>query len=392
MVDLHVYVIPTEFWRDNLNSVSSDAVIEALSAGFVQVNPDIPLSDVRPYIFEQLQGECIPPDFCFLRVVGRSLAKISEKQETMLKAKSFLPPSTFSPDIYIIDSRVVKRGNARSIGSNSDGISLPRLTPNQGNIGQLDENYGTSSPRPNNGNDIHRSQNLTLNPEPIATTRKSTHVIGHSGDISNFEKIPDIQTHTELKQNPTGVGESTRNKTIYQQPTLLDQSNDESTSKSLEVKLELAKQERVELEVRRKNTLKKLHELQDLVQRKRKEAYEYWRARFTEEKSRTPNLEDQASALGKDIDNLHKKLVRQLGNNNKGDATLLNRQLQVLKLRQTVDLLKLKGEEGQTKLMCQIRLRNQAETELRAMRAELTQKKVLVQLLKSKLPNSSDIF
>jgi hypothetical protein len=76
MVDLHVFVIPRRCWRSDVQWAYNSACLEALSAGFVRVEPDISLQMLRGEIIVQLEDHIIPESYVFLRTLGRCLAVV----------------------------------------------------------------------------------------------------------------------------------------------------------------------------------------------------------------------------------------------------------------------------------------------------------------------------
>lgn len=102
LADLHIFVVPLDLWLEKYRTAFNNIALESVSAGFVRVQPYISLNYLRDHIEEQLGPEIVPEDYIFLRSVGRCMAVVKENQERLLKAKDFLPPVAYSPEIFIL--------------------------------------------------------------------------------------------------------------------------------------------------------------------------------------------------------------------------------------------------------------------------------------------------
>ncbi|XP_046566989.1 spermatogenesis-associated protein 1-like isoform X5 [Haliotis rubra] len=120
LVDLHVYVVPADIWRDRYNNLLNQSVTETISAGIIRVQPDIRLADLRDDIVQQLE-DLAPREYVFLRSVGRSLTRLKTKQEYTLKVKHFLPPVAYAPELFLLeasgDVSLASEGDSRSQSS-----------------------------------------------------------------------------------------------------------------------------------------------------------------------------------------------------------------------------------------------------------------------------------
>ncbi|CAG5115824.1 unnamed protein product, partial [Candidula unifasciata] len=106
LCDLHVYKVPPDLWRGPFNNILNDAVVETVSVGIIRVPAEIRLVDIREEIVQQLGAntdELLPKDYVFLRSVGRSLTTLRLKQEYQLKAKHFIPPVAYAPELFILE-------------------------------------------------------------------------------------------------------------------------------------------------------------------------------------------------------------------------------------------------------------------------------------------------
>ncbi|UJR16114.1 hypothetical protein I4U23_003026 [Adineta vaga] len=106
LVDLHIYLIPKSIWRNIQHLAENDAVSDAVSAGFVRVQPETKLHHLRNSIKKACGIEAyFPQDFIFLRSVGRCFTKVKSNQENELKVKNYRPPETSAPEIYLLEGR-----------------------------------------------------------------------------------------------------------------------------------------------------------------------------------------------------------------------------------------------------------------------------------------------
>lgn len=104
LVDLHVYIVPTDMWRSHLNSAVNQIINDTISAGFIRVSPDLSLDGLRQEAADQLGDGTLPQDYIFLRSVGRCFTKVQPKQEFILRAKNYLPPQSYGPEIYVLET------------------------------------------------------------------------------------------------------------------------------------------------------------------------------------------------------------------------------------------------------------------------------------------------
>ncbi|XP_071036459.1 spermatogenesis-associated protein 1-like isoform X2 [Parasteatoda tepidariorum] len=101
LVDVHVYLVPSEKWIEQRKLAKRDVIDQAVSSGFVRVLPSTTLLELRSEISTQLGSENVPEAFVFLRSVGRNFTQVRCKQELELKIKSFLPPYAEEPEVYL---------------------------------------------------------------------------------------------------------------------------------------------------------------------------------------------------------------------------------------------------------------------------------------------------
>ncbi|KAL4236525.1 spermatogenesis-associated C-terminus [Mactra antiquata] len=156
--------------------------------------------------------------------------------------------------------------------------------------------------------------------------------------------------------------------------------------------LEKAKEARKASERMREELVKHAKQMQTKTQNKRNHARDLWKKRYFEEKKKTGPLEEQCNRLRHELDIIHKKLLTTL-EGPKEKATKLNElkpankvgspgrplnnfKIQATRLQHEIEDIRRRVDHAKMKLTSEMKLRNQAETELRALRAELTQKKI----------------
>ncbi|UJR30525.1 hypothetical protein I4U23_018054 [Adineta vaga] len=124
IVDLHVYVVPKNVWKDRQRLAQNEAMDDAISAGFVRVSPNMTIRELRKSIENSCGKESyFPRDFIYLRSVGRCMTKVKAKQEDELRVKNYRPPQTFAPEIYLLDGR--QENNTQDLSSSPVSASSP---------------------------------------------------------------------------------------------------------------------------------------------------------------------------------------------------------------------------------------------------------------------------
>ncbi|XP_070562558.1 zinc finger CCCH domain-containing protein 13-like isoform X2 [Ptychodera flava] len=154
--------------------------------------------------------------------------------------------------------------------------------------------------------------------------------------------------------------------------------------------LQRVRQDRQDTEREREDLVRRAKTLQNRTQHKRNRARDAWKKMYFEEKKKTPPLEQEVNRLRHSLDLQHKKYVNQIEGkegrrknayNQPSEKT--NLKVQIAKHQHDLEELRRRVENTKMKLTTEMKLRNQAETELRALRAELTQKKINVTLSRS---------
>ncbi|XP_006635335.3 spermatogenesis-associated protein 1 [Lepisosteus oculatus] len=153
--------------------------------------------------------------------------------------------------------------------------------------------------------------------------------------------------------------------------------------------IKLAKQERKQLEKTRQNLLRKAKELLGRYRHRRNQARDTWKKKYFETKKTTVPLEDGLKNLRQELEKYYHKLQQQLQardtrskpqsyghpSNSKNDLII-----QMIAETHEIDQLRKKVEDAKMKLVTEIKLRKQIATEVRALRAELAQKRAQLSL------------
>ncbi|XP_050933202.1 spermatogenesis-associated protein 1 [Lates calcarifer] len=143
------------------------------------------------------------------------------------------------------------------------------------------------------------------------------------------------------------------------------------------------REERKQLEWTRQELLRKGKDLLAQNRHRRNQARDSWKKKYFETKKATAPLEDNLRNLRQELETFYNKLLHQLqARDNRGKPRRQGRSsikneliIQIMTESHEIDNLKRKVEDAKMKLVTEIKLRKQAATELRALRAELAQKK-----------------
>ncbi|RNA12449.1 spermatogenesis-associated 1-like isoform X2 [Brachionus plicatilis] len=186
LVDLHVYILPRDFWRTKQNLAYNETIIESISAGFIRVTPHILLRDLRREIRQQCTDEEVPRDYVFLRSVGRALTRVKPYQEQELKVKYFLPPQAVGPEIFLLE---VDEEISGSLLQKFDRPGMDFFTPAESN------NLPTLKTRRDNG----LSRNSQFYPDTSAA-KESTSSISNYDRLKDLDKMKEEQERLRIRQ------------------------------------------------------------------------------------------------------------------------------------------------------------------------------------------------
>ncbi|CAN9500370.1 unnamed protein product [Ophioblennius macclurei] len=143
------------------------------------------------------------------------------------------------------------------------------------------------------------------------------------------------------------------------------------------------REERKQLEWIRQELLRKGKDLLAQNRHRRNQARDSWKKKYFETKKATAPLEETLKNLRQELETFYNKLLHQLqARETRGKPRRQGRSstkneliIQIMTETYEIDNLKRKIEDAKMKLVTEIKLRKQAATELRALKAELAQKK-----------------
>lgn len=175
LVDLHVYIVPPEIWRERYNNFLNQNVTETISAGIIRVHPERFVSDLRNELEQQVGEDMLPRDYVFLKSVGRSITRLKQKQEYQLKAKHFIPPQAYAPELYLLEISPDDQGSSRT-------STRPHSPFSQNHESEDERRSGNKSKHRHNDSSPYRYSPLPK----IKSGHSPTHNKGeynHNGDI-----------------------------------------------------------------------------------------------------------------------------------------------------------------------------------------------------------------
>uniref|UniRef100_A0A803V536 Spermatosis associated 1 n=1 Tax=Ficedula albicollis TaxID=59894 RepID=A0A803V536_FICAL len=109
---------------------------------------------------------------------------------------------------------------------------------------------------------------------------------------------------------------------------------------------------------------------------------EEWKKKYFETKKATVSLEDTLNKLGQDLELYHQKLLLQLearDSQKRPNNTTTSKNYTIIRIatvQHELDQLRRKLDDTKMRLLIEIKMRKQAASDLRALRAELTHKKI----------------
>ncbi|XP_068176460.1 spermatogenesis-associated protein 1 isoform X2 [Antennarius striatus] len=147
--------------------------------------------------------------------------------------------------------------------------------------------------------------------------------------------------------------------------------------------IKLVRDQRKQLEWMRQELLRKGKDLLSQNRHRRNQARDSWKKKYFETKKATIPLEESLRTVREELETFYNKLLHQLqARDNRGKSRRQGRSslkneliIQIMTESYVIDNLKRKIEDAKMKLVTEIKLRKQAATELRDLKAELAQKK-----------------
>ncbi|XP_038128184.1 spermatogenesis-associated protein 1 isoform X2 [Cyprinodon tularosa] len=189
--------------------------------------------------------------------------------------------------------------------------------------------------------------------------------------------------HTEsciTKITTNGVLECPAVSSQQVQCTNSPQGPDLASREDLMEEIKLVREERKQLEWTRQQLLWKGKDLLAQNRHRRNQARDTWKKKYFETKKATTPLEEHLKNLRQELEIFYNKVLHQLQAREKarrqGRSSEKNELIiQIMRETHEIDNLKRKLEDSKMKLITEIKLKEQAATELRDLKAELAQKK-----------------
>nr|XP_020746954.1 spermatogenesis-associated protein 1 isoform X2 [Odocoileus virginianus texanus] len=424
LVELHVFYVPEGSWNYKLNTISIEVVNKFISAGFIRVSPHLTLQDLRERLSEFLGEEAIAEKFLFLKCIGNNLAVVKTKQESELKLKSFVPPYALQPELYLLPI-MDHLGNIYSASATvsldkqqtNNGVAEPdriihrplSITPSKEEPGTdfsflenalkelLDKNQekasagGKATPNENQignnqtGNpELPRSQEDSDN--DYFSDSKSQFLWKNEDDRANITRREDNQLgKTEYIPLPDLIDFPSLPCQPALSPGITDKSLSQIEREKIIEQMKQVKEERRYLERIREELMKKAERLLEQSKLKHYHACGVWKKKCFETKKVTASLEEVLTKLREDLELYYKKLLMQLEAREikmrpKNLANITDSKnyliIQITEVQHAIDQLKRKLDTDKMKLIIEIKMRKQATSDLRTMKAELAQKKL----------------
>ncbi|NXO75163.1 SPAT1 protein, partial [Sitta europaea] len=408
LVELHVFYVPAEVWNFKLNTVPVALTSKFVSAGFIRVSPHITLRMLRERLGEYLGGVTVADKFRFLKCIGKKLAVVKMKQETELELKSFAPPYALYPELYLLPG----------VEYFEDVYPLPSSTQQKHHVIEEANRFGhgsrlssLSQQKPEKSKPFLESvrrrrqvENLEV-PSPMEWGEKEPVPVSHTNnEQDNNKRIPEKQLQQNRTKTKVGLGEKLDNQAdeIKQNhltcpkeyisppsPPFLALTVDpaqvpviQAAKKKVVEQLQQMKKDRRHVEKSREELIKKARGLLEQNKLRRYHVREEWKKKYFETKKATVSLEDTLNKLQQDLELYHQKLLLQLqarDSQKRPNNTTTSKNYTIIRIatvQHELDQLRRKLDDTKMRLLIEIKMRKQAASDLRALRAELTQKKI----------------
>ncbi|XP_070642309.1 spermatogenesis-associated protein 1 isoform X1 [Bos indicus] len=424
LVELHVFYVPEGSWNYKLNTISIEVVNKFISAGFIRVSPHLTLQDLREHLSEFLGEEAVAEKFLFLKCIGNNLAVVKTKQESELKLKSFVPPYALQPELYLLPIM----DHLGNIYSASAAVSLDEQQTNNGvaepdriihrplNVTLSKEEPGTDPSVLENAlkehldknqeeasaggkatpNENQFGNNQTGNPElPGSQEDSDNDYFSHSKSQFLWKNEDDRANIIRREDNPLGKTEYIPLPDLIDFPSLpcqpalspgiTDIPLSQTERDKIIEQMKQTEEERRYLERITKELMKKAERLLEQGKLKRYHACGGWKKKCFETKKVTASLEEVLTKLREDVELHYKKLLMQLKAREikmrpKNLANITDSKnyliIQITEVQHAIDQLKRKLDTDKMKLIIEIKMRKQAISDLRTLKAELAQKKL----------------
>uniref|UniRef100_A0A2K6GXH7 Spermatosis associated 1 n=1 Tax=Propithecus coquereli TaxID=379532 RepID=A0A2K6GXH7_PROCO len=315
LVELHVFYVPEGSWNYELNTISIEVVNKFISAGFIRI------------LF-----------FLQRKMLSRNLKIISEK---------YL--------VHVMDPfpNLMNTINKYKAAKNQIGNSeFP------GSLEDSNNDYFNNK----------KSQFLWKNEDDVAISRRQDSQTGEK-QYTTLPDLIDFPSYPCQPVFPSGITDI----------PLLQMEREKIIQQMKQVK-----EERRYLERIREELIKKVEKLFKQSKLKQYQASDGWKKKYFETKKVTASLEEILTKLREDLELYYKKLLMQLEAReikmrpkNLENITDSKNYLiiQITEVQHAIDQLKRKLDTDKMKLIIEVKMRKQAVSDLRTLKAELAQKK-----------------
>ncbi|NXP91432.1 SPAT1 protein, partial [Passerina amoena] len=398
LLELHVFYVPAEVWNFKLNTVPVALTSKFVSAGFIRVSPHITLRVLRERLGEYLGGVTVADKFRFLKCIGKKLAVVKAKQETELELKSFAPPYALYPELYLLPGVEYFEDVYPLLSSPQQKFHFCEEANRFGHGSRLSS---LSQQKPEKGKPFsesiqsrHQVENLEV-PSPVEWGEKEPVPVSHTNNKQdNNNRIPEKQFEEKGKLNQCNENKQnhlTCPKECISAPSppfLAFTVNPaqlpviQAAKNKMAEQLQQMKEDRRHMEKTREELRKKAKGLLEQNKLRRYHVRDEWKKKYFETKKATVSLEDTLNKLQQDFELYHQKLLLQLEARNsqkRANKTTTSKNYTIIRIatvQHELHQLRRKLEDTKMRLLIEIKMRKQAASDLRALRAELTQKKI----------------
>ncbi|KAK7070316.1 spermatogenesis-associated C-terminus [Halocaridina rubra] len=150
--------------------------------------------------------------------------------------------------------------------------------------------------------------------------------------------------------------------------------------------------EKEEAESQRQKLFTQAKDLHDEILRIKEKRREHWWKKYSEARKIGSQMEERQTALRTELDSLHRKIIgsiirrQPLVTGVKDEPSRrANYKISIIRLRHEIEDLKRRVEAMDIKVETEVRLRNQAEREVKTLRQEVSRKKANVALSQSRV-------
>ncbi|NXU55038.1 SPAT1 protein, partial [Turnix velox] len=411
LVELHVFYVPEELWNFKLNTVPIALASKFISAGFIRVSPHITLRALRERLGEYLGGVAVTDKFKFLKCIGKKLAVVKTKQETELELESFAPPYALYPELYLLpgvecfedvypllsstQQRHHLSAEANRFGHESTLSSLPREKPGKSEqfLESLQSSYELENQGVQSAVEWSEKESVPVLPTKLKqdpndrSQEKQIHFRGKATYLLlcllTLQVDKNKQNHTCPKEyvRPPSPPVLALSVNPGQIPVI------QVAKKELVEQLQQMKRDRRHMEKNREELIKKAKGLLEQNKLRRYHAREGWKRKYFGTKKATVALEEALNKLQQDLELHHQKLLLHLEARERPKRPKSNRGtknytiIRITTVQHELDQLRRKLDDTKMKLITEIKMRKQAASDLRALRAELAQKKIHAALI-----------